>query len=141
MIEINNSQVAEIFAEYPELMREKILFLRQIIFETAAEIEDVVADGLEEVLKWENPSYLTEKGSTIRLGLRKSNPKQYAMYFHCGTKLVDTFRNLYRDQFIFEGNRAIFFNENDKVPIKELKHCIVLALTYHKIKTLPMLGA
>lgn len=62
------------------------------------------------------------------------------MYFHCKTKLVDTFKELYQDVFKFEGNRAIIFNEADEIPIKELKHCIALSLTHHNRKHLPMLG-
>jgi hypothetical protein len=62
------------------------------------------------------------------------------MYFNCRTKLVDTFRELYRDQFKFYGNRAIVFHEGDEIPIDALKHCILLALTYHRRKHLPMLG-
>lgn len=140
MIELMNDRVAEIFFEYPEEIREQLLFLRQSIFETAAGIEEVVTEGLEETLKWEDPSYLTKNGSTIRLGWRKSSPKQYAMYFHCGTKLVETFRELYPDRFQFEGNRAIVFDLGDEISVKELKNCIKLSLTYHRIKKLPMLG-
>lgn len=71
---------------------------------------------------------------------KKLKLNQYAMYFHCKTKLVDTFKELYKDKFTFEGNRAIVFNINDKVSVNELKHCISLSLTYHKIKHLPLLG-
>lgn len=53
------------------------------------------------------------------------------MYFHCQTTLVDTFKELYHDKFRFEGNRSLLFNENDKIPVAELSHCIALALTYH----------
>jgi hypothetical protein len=62
------------------------------------------------------------------------------MYVHCQTKLVDTFKELYRDVFKFEGNRAIVFDEDDEIPVDELKHCIFLSLTYHSRKNLPMLG-
>ena len=57
------------------------------------------------------------------------------------TSLVDTFRELYGDVFMFEGNRAIVFGEADEIPVAELKHCISLALTYHRVKRLPLLGA
>jgi hypothetical protein len=30
-----------------------------------------------------------------------------------------------------EGNRAILFRLNDKIPIRELSHGIAMALTYH----------
>jgi hypothetical protein len=62
------------------------------------------------------------------------------MYFHCKTRLVDTFKVLYADSFHFEGNRAIIFNVDDKIPIEALKHCITLSLTYHHRKNLPLLG-
>jgi len=135
---IKSSEVAEVFKNYPESMGQKLLFLRQLILDTASETEGV--KELEETLKWGEPSYISRSGSTIRIGWKKSNPKRYAIYFHCKTKLVDTFREIYRDVFKFEGNRAIIFEENDEIPIDELKHCISLSLTYHSRKHLPMLG-
>ena len=138
MGEFEDLNVAEIFNAYPEIMREKLLFLRKLIMDIASEMEGV--SQLEETLKWGGPSYLIKGGSTIRIGLKKSKPDQYAMYFNCKTKLVDTFKELYRDKFKFEGNRAIVFNESDEIPVNELKHCIMLSLTYHNRKHLLMLG-
>jgi hypothetical protein len=112
--------------------------LRRLVLDTAAETEGVSA--LDESLRWGEPSYLTMSGSTIRLGWKKSNPDQYAIYFNCKTKLVDTFKELYADSFKFEGNRAIIFHMDDKIPINKLKYCISFALTYHNRKHLPMLG-
>ena len=138
MHKIENPEVAEVFTNYPQHMRKKLMFLRQLVLDTASETEGVSA--LEETLKWGEPSYLTKSGSTIRMDWKKSKPDQYTMYFHCKTTLVDTFKELYRDKFKFEGNRAIVFTESDEIPINELKHCISLALTYHGRKHLPMLG-
>lgn len=135
---IKNAEVAEVFKIYPKYMREKLMFLRQLVLDTASETESVGA--VEETLKWGEPSYVAISGSTIRMGWKKSSPHRYAMYFHCKTKLVDTFKELYRDKFKFEGNRAIVFEEDDEIPIEELKHCISLSLTYHSLKHLPMLG-
>ena len=132
-------EVASIFDSYPDNMRKKLLFLRQLIFETATETG--LINELQETLKWGEPSYVTESGSTIRIDWKESKPKQYAVFFHCKTKLIETFKEIYRNTFTFEGNRAIILNENDAVPINELKHCIELALTYHKTKHLPLLGA
>jgi hypothetical protein len=70
-----------------------------------------------------------------------SKPTQYALYFHCQTRLVDTFKELYGQRFRYEGNRAIIFHQDDTVPVAELKHCITLTLTYHRRKHLPLLGA
>jgi len=119
-------------------MRNRVSVLRQLIVEVAADIQ--VIDSLEETLKWGEPAYLTSTGSTIRIAWNKSQPDQYGMYFHCQTKLVDTFRQIYADVFHFDGNRAILFHENDTVPMQELKHCISLALNYHRLKHLPLLG-
>jgi len=74
------------------------------------------------------------------LAEKRSKPEQYAMYFHCKTKLVDTFKERYRDTFKFEGIRTIIFNEDDTISIDELKHCIELSLTCHDIKHLPLVG-
>lgn len=138
MDNFTNQEVEEIFNNCPDKIREKMLHLRQLVLDTAAEMESV--KKIEETLKWGEPSYLTKNGSTIRINWKKSKPDQYAMYFHCKTKLVDTFKELYKDTFKFDGNRAIVFNKNDKIPVNELKHCISLSLTYHTIKHLPMLG-
>ena len=135
---IKNPVVLEKFQAYPQQIRQNLLFLRKLIIQTAEETEGV--GELEETLKWGEPSYLVKGGSTVRIDWKKANPQQYAMFFHCQTKLVDTFKELYRDKLCFEGNRAIIFNENDVIPIEELKHCIALSLTYHRIKHLPMLG-
>ena len=120
-------------------MRKKLLFLRQLILDSAAETEGV--SKLQETLKWGEPSYISKNGSTVRIGWKKCNPTQYAVFFHCKTTLVDTFKEIYRDTFKFEGNRAIIFNETDDIPIEALKHCVSLSLTYHSRKHLPMLGA
>lgn len=133
-----NKEVEDVFNEYPVNMRKKLLRLRQLVFDTASETKDVIV--IEETLKWGEPSYLSECGSTIRMDWKRSKPDQYAFYFNCKTKLVDTFKERYGDQFKYEGNRAIVFHINDEIPVDELKVCILLALTYHNRKHLPMLG-
>ncbi|MCF6300326.1 MAG: DUF1801 domain-containing protein [Proteobacteria bacterium] len=139
MRKIENHEVADVFNSYPKHIRQKMMFLRQLVLDTTSEIEGI--GKLEEAIRWGDPSYLTKYGSTIRVGWKKSKPSQYAMYFHCNTKLVDIFKKLYRDKFKFEGNRAIVFDKDEEIPIEELKHCISLSLTYHRIKHLPLLGA
>jgi hypothetical protein len=132
---IRNPEVAKVFRSYPTEIREKLHFLRQLIFDTAAATEGV--GQLEETLKWGEPSYLTpetKSGSTVRIDW-KEKKSHYAIYFKCTTNLVPTFRRKYPKQFIYEGTRAIIFQEDDKVPVKELSDCISLALTYHLRKT------
>jgi len=119
-------------------MRQKLMCLRQLVLDTASEYK--VADTLEETLKWGQPSYLAKAGSTVRIDWKTSTPEQYAIYFHCQTRLVETFKELYGDKLKFEGNRAIVFHRDDEIPVDEVKRCILLSLTYHDRKHLPMLG-
>ena len=113
-------------------MRPKLLALRELIFSTAAATEGV--GPLHETLNWGEPAYVTAQtrsGSTVRLGWKRSTPSQYATYFHCQTRLVETFRTLFPSELRFEGNRAIVFGETDVVPTDALSLCIAAALTYH----------
>lgn len=129
------AEIVKVFATYPAAIRSKLMALRQLIFDTAAATEGV--GPIEETLKWGEPAYLTTatgSGSTIRLGWKPSAPSRYAVYFHCKTSLVDTFRAIYGDDFIFEGNRAIVFQASDHMPIMPLAACMAMALTYHRNK-------
>lgn len=134
----SDPKVKTVFNSYPKTVKPKLIQLRALILSAASEIEDLVE--LEETLKWGEPSYLTKNGSTVRMDWKKKSPEQFAIYFKCTSKLVPTFKIIYKDKFIFEGDRAIVFKLTDKIPDAELKHCISLALRYHKIKHLPLLG-
>ena len=130
-----NVKVEQVFVSYPLNLRDKLLALRELIFETADSTQSV--GELEETLKWGEPAYITSQtksGSTVRIDRKKSNSAQYAMYFNCQTNLIDTFRTLFPSEFKFEGNRAIIFNASDAVPMDALAFCIAAALTYHRKK-------
>lgn len=135
---LSDPRVKEVFDDYPKAAQKQMALLRQWILDTASEIEGL--EELEETLKWGEPSYLTKNGSTIRIDWKPKNPELFAIYFKCTSKLVPTFKSLYKDIFKFEGNRAIIFNLKEDIPKTELKHCISLALQYHKLKQLPLLG-
>lgn len=138
-MEVNtNPEVEMIFANYPDIVRKKMLLLRELILETTKELEGVTT--LEETLKWGEPSYITKHGSTLRMDWKSKSPDQYAMYFKCTSRLVETFKTVFKNDFEFEGNRAIVFQLKDQIPKKELKECIKATLTYHKVKQLPTLG-
>jgi len=139
MHEFESFAVKLVYDNYPRPIRQKMLRLRQLVLDTGGKYPEV--GRIEETLRWSEPSYIAKKGSTLRLGWKESAPDQYAMFFHCQTQLVDTFKELYRDRFRFEGNRAIVFDKKDKIPVRELTHCIFLTLTYHQRKHLPLLGA
>lgn len=139
MEKIDNLEVASVYDSCPKHLHRQIMALRRLVLDTAAGSEDV--GPLVETLKWGVPSYLAEHGSTIRISWDHSPPAQYGLYFHCATKLVDTFKELYGDLFTYQGNRAILFDQHDELPVDTVKHCILLSLTYHKRKHLPLLGA
>jgi hypothetical protein len=130
--------VDAVFGVYPKPLKAKLLALRRLILDTAAATKGV--GELQETLKWGQPSYLTsntKSGSTIRIDRVKASVNQYAVYFHCQTDLVPTFRELYPKQLTYAGNRAIIFNAADAIPEAALRHCVGLALTYHLRKRKP----
>ncbi|MEL6634951.1 MAG: DUF1801 domain-containing protein [Bacteroidota bacterium] len=139
LIITSHPDVAKCIARYPAWVQEKLARLRSLILTVAEETEGI--SQLEETLKWGEPSYLVKKGSTLRIDWKPAQPAQYAMYVKCTSLLMPTFRELYGDLFHFEGNRAIIFQQEDALPLPELTHCIQLALTYHRVKHLPLLGA
>lgn len=102
------------FAAYPPKLRQRLLSLRRMICEVARQTEGV--GNLQETLKWGAPACVTAEsgsGSTIRIDRHKKQDGQYAIYFHCQTTLVDTFRTLFRNACRFEGKRCIVFDEAD----------------------------
>ncbi|GAB3656726.1 DUF1801 domain-containing protein [Echinicola sediminis] len=139
MLEIKtNPKIEQVFAAYPDFVRDKMYNLRQLVLETADETAEV--DVLEETLKWGEPSFLTKNGSTLRMDWKPKLPDQYALYFQCTSRLVDTFRLVFGNKFQYEGNRAIIFHMDQKVPKEELKACIKATLIYHKVKHSMTLG-
>jgi hypothetical protein len=128
-----HADVAETFAELPPAARDKLLHLRSLIFDTAAQTPGV--GPLEEGLRWGEPSYLTSKsksGTTIRIHWKPRTPDRCAMYVHCQTNLVEQYRLRHPDSLEFEGNRAVLFRIDQPLPEDALRDCIRLALTYHK---------
>jgi hypothetical protein len=124
--------VEKAFDIFPPPVRKKLMALRSLIIDVASETEGV--GELTEALRWGQPSYLTQatkSGSPIRLGREKKTDGDFAVYFKCQTSLVHRFKQLHKNKFRFEGNRAILFNIDDKIPISELSQCIAMALTYH----------
>ncbi|MBB1331929.1 DUF1801 domain-containing protein [Pseudoalteromonas sp. SG43-7] len=133
-----HQSVKQKFTTYPENIAVVLHEIRSLILQVA--VQDGITE-LEETLKWGEPSYISKIGSTIRFDHKPKSAEQFCIYFNCKTKLIETFKELYGDTFSYEGNRALVFKLNQTVPVKELAHCISLALRYKKIKHLPLLGA
>jgi len=134
MTSFESNEVAVKFESYPRTIRSKMLALRKLIFQTASETQGV--GEIQETLKWGEPAYVTRNkaGSTLRIDWKENSPAEYAMYFHCQTNLVETFRRLFPGDFRFDGNRALIFNVNEDIPVDALKLCIAAAFTYHLSK-------
>lgn len=118
--------VEAVFAAYPPALRERLLDLRALILETAP-------GPLTESLKWGQPAYRpvdAKAGTTVRIDALKGSADGYAIYFHCKTSLVSTFRDLYGDVLRCQGGRAIQLSLSEAPPREALAHCIALALTY-----------
>lgn len=127
-----SKQVQKIFESYPTEIQQKLLYIRDLIFQVAAEIKEV--GKLTETTRWGEPSYLTnesQSGTLIRIHHYKTKPFDYAVYFHCQTNLIKSFRLMFPKDFTYDGNRAITFMKEDVIPIQKLKQCIAMALTYH----------
>lgn len=133
-----NPDVNKVFDNYPPEVKKQMCFLRKLILDVAEEIDDI--SHIEETLKWGEPSYITKHGSTLRMDWKSKFPNQYALYFQCTSRLVDTFKLVFGTTFIYEGNRAIILALDQKIPIKELRSCIKATLQYHKVKHLVSLG-
>lgn len=133
-----NSDVKAKFDRYPEQAKTQFLAIRAAIYEVGS-IDDV--GTITETLKWGEPSYLVKHGSTIRLDWKTQKPQQISMFFNCKTNLLETFREVYGDKLQLLGNREIAIPLSENTPMSELKSCISMALRYHKIKHLPLLGA
>ena len=131
------SELKQKFDAYPASVRPHLMRLRKTIFDVATRHK---LGPVAESLKWGEPSYTVPGGSAVRLDWKPKNPQQYAVYFNCQSRLVPTFRELYGDRFCFQGNRAMVFDVGPLTEIEAFEHCILLALTYHQVKHLPLLG-
>ena len=137
--QFTNTDVKNTLELYPDNIQKKLMIIREMIFNLAAQNPDIGV--IEETLKWGEPSYIAKHGSTIRLAWRKSSPDHYGIFFNCKSKLLETFREIYPTSFNYSDNRSLLFSSDQKIPKDELSHCLLLALTYHRVKHLNLLGA
>jgi len=126
-----NSVFQKRFQSYPEHIRPKMEYLRELILHVAAS-DDSIGE-LQETLKWGEPSFLTnasKSGTTIRIDWKPKKPKQYAIYLSCQTNLIDTYKTIF-PELNYEGNRAIIFTVDQVIPEQEIRACVSMALKYH----------
>ncbi|MCJ8314791.1 MAG: DUF1801 domain-containing protein [Saccharospirillaceae bacterium] len=124
---------------YPRPIQLIMDTIRQQVFKAA---NDLNIQSIKETLKWGEPSYLCKTGSTIRIDFKTKTPNKCYVFFNCKSKLVETIKEVYSktDNLEFDGNRALIMDINQPIDLDVLRHCFVLALNYHNIKNLPLLG-
>lgn len=132
-----NPIVEEKLRVYPTSALNKFHEIRSLIFDLA---EQHKLGEVEETLKWGQPSYLCNKGSTLRLDWQKKNPDKLSVFFNCKTNLVETFKEIFSDNIEFDGKRIIQLSLDKPTPT-EIETCLLMALKYHTLKKLPLLGA
>lgn len=121
------------FRALPEPLRLPMLRLRQTILDVAAGRSEI--GPLTETLKWGEPAWLPSRprtGTTVRADALKGSATHYALYVHCQTSLIETYRRHYPGEFSYDGNRALIFTTEREPPAEPLAHCIAFALTYHR---------
>ena len=133
-----NNDIQALLARYPPQAVSQFMSVRQLIFSLANENE---LNPVEETLKWGEASYKVKGGSAIRIGWKAKDPNFIKVYFHCQTILLETFKELYPKDFVYEGNRAITIPLTCIIKHTPLRHCLTLALQYHTLKHQPLLGA
>ena len=126
-----SADVAAVFSAVPQPARETLLDLRALIADTAAEAE---AGPLTETLKWGEPAYIppAKTGMAVRLSWKPATPDTVRLLVHCGTSLVEQWREHYGDTLDFEGRRALVLPAAGPIPTEAIRHCIALALTYRR---------
>lgn len=133
-----NQEIKNKFESYPSNAREKLQEIRELIFNIA--VEDNLGE-ITEQLKWGEPSYSSKLGSPIRIDWKPKDPEQISVFVNCKTVLIETYKEVYGSSLKYIGNREIVLPLSEPTPLPELKGCISMALKYHKLKKLPLLGA
>ncbi len=65
-------------------------------------------------------------------GVRRSLLRLRELIFKTAASTLHSFRTLFPDDFSFEGNRALVFDEAEAMPTEALAYCIAAALSYHR---------
>lgn len=122
-------QIAAAFDLPDEQARKGLMALRSLIFETAASLPEV--DSVEEALRWGQPSYISRKGTPLRLGVPKS--ARFGLFVHCQSRVIPNYLERYPAWDRVEGTRAVLFDRPDQIEPFRHGWLIRHALTY-KVK-------
>ncbi|MDO3384636.1 DUF1801 domain-containing protein [Gilvimarinus sp. SDUM040013] len=133
-----NAELLKKFSLYPPLAQQQLHAVRELIGHIAQEYS---LGAVEESIKWGEASYTVKGGSAVRMDWKPATPNAIKLFFHCQTKLVETFKEIYPHEFVYEGNRALVIPLTTDIATSPLAHCLQMTLSYHRVKHLPLLGA
>lgn len=110
--------------------RQRLEQMRGVVLQAA---RDAGIDRLEETLKWGEVAFVPPRriGTTIRLSCRDD---ACVAFVHCQTTLVDQWRTLFPDAFIYEGTRAAVLPMVQTFDASAFYQLAAMALTYHRAK-------
>ena len=132
-VAFKDAAVQAVFDQYEADIRDKLLSLRDLIFDQAASIQSI--GSLSESLKWGQPAYrpvANKIGTTVRLDAVRGSGGAVALYVPCSTTLIADITTRYPDVFDSQGKRALVFAPDTSIPESELRHAIAMALAYHR---------
>lgn len=130
-MDFKNAEIGQVFDKCQPLTKGRLLTIRQWIYEVANNSDEI--GQIEECLKWGEPSYVTHSpktGTTLRMSQLKSSEKEYGLFVHCQTTLIEEFRVAYPD-LRYDKNRGLLFDSQQPIQTKVIKQFIYLALTHH----------
>ena len=125
------SAVRAAFDHMPEDIRDSATQLRALILSVAQDLPQT--DGIVETLKWGQPSYLPKRprvGTTVRIGCPLTGG--LGLYVPCSTTLIEDFRDIAPDHYVFDGKRGVVFPDGQVKNDDALTVLIRRALTYHQ---------
>lgn len=112
--------------------------IRHLVYEVA--LQEIIGPIIEDI-KWGEPSYASATGSPIRMNWTPKKPDQLSLFFNCNTILIETIKEVFGDTFTYIGKREITLPLTQPIPESALRDVVKMALKYHKVKKLPLLGA
>ena len=131
---VTQPDVIEKYNAFPVDVKEKIFRLRDWLIDVSESLEDVTR--IEESLKWGEPSYRSNIGSTIRFYWSEKRPEIIGMYCQCTSLLIPSIKNTFGNAFLYDGNRGVLLDKNGLWDEEKIKQIMIAALRYHKVKHL-----
>lgn len=128
----------ETLQSFPDEVQGKMEVLRELVHEIAQE-EELVTE-LEETLRWGEPTFISNVGTSLRMGWSDKRPDQYGLFVQCSSLVIPTIRAVHADALRYDKNRGVLFQNEEDLPLDLLRPMIHAALVYKKVKKLPMLG-